>query len=124
MVVGLLSGGAPFHFAEALIGNVQNMAAKVQSSTSEQHGQVTKKVKIALEDLAKTHAPDALKMLALVMKNSRHPAGARVSAAVAMLDRGYGKPREAIEHSGEVDVMPKLSEPQLDALIERLSKKA
>jgi hypothetical protein len=34
------------------------------------------------------------------MNNPAAPAAARVSAANALLDRGHGKPRQALEHGG------------------------
>ena len=57
-----------------------------------------------LSELAKDYTHDALHTLLDVAKNSRSDA-ARVSAANALLDRGYGKPaiKEEIEH---VDLPP------------------
>ena len=57
-----------------------------------------------LSELAKDHTHDALLTLVDVAKNGRSDA-ARVSAANALLDRGYGKPavKEEIEH---VDLPP------------------
>jgi hypothetical protein len=37
-------------------------------------------------------APDALQTLAEIMHNRHAPAAARVAAAVAVLDRGFGRP--------------------------------
>jgi hypothetical protein len=59
----------------------------------------TREAKLALEALAQQHSEAALGALVDVMNNSVSPA-ARVAAAVAILDRGYGKPRQALEHSG------------------------
>lgn len=59
----------------------------------------TAEAKMAIEDLAKTHAPDALASLVNVALNGQSES-ARVSAAVALLERGYGKPRQQVEHSG------------------------
>ena len=57
-----------------------------------------------LSELAKTYTEEALETLVDVAKNGRSEA-ARVSAANALLDRGYGKPaaKEEIEH---VDLPP------------------
>ena len=57
-----------------------------------------------LSELAKDYTLDALLTLVDVAKNGRSDA-ARVSAANALLDRGYGKPavKEEIEH---VDLPP------------------
>jgi hypothetical protein len=56
-------------------------------------------VKAAARELTE----DAIDTLATVMKDPKTPAAARISAAQALLDRGYGKP--AIE----VDSEPELS---------------
>ena len=42
------------------------------------------------QELARKHAPDAIETLAEIAREGTP--GARVSAAVALLDRGYGKP--------------------------------
>lgn len=55
---------------------------------------------LEIEAAAKEYAGDALKTLAAVAKTSENDS-ARVAAANALLDRGYGKPRQAVEHSGE-----------------------
>ena len=52
-----------------------------------------------LMEMAKGHAEDALSVLVEIAKNTRQPAAARVSAANAILDRGYGRPAQALEHS-------------------------
>jgi Family of unknown function (DUF5681) len=44
----------------------------------------------SIQELARQHAPEAIKTLADIAKNGTP--GARVSAAVALLDRAYGKP--------------------------------
>ena len=36
-----------------------------------------------------------------IMQNEKHPAAARVSAACALLDRGYGRPSQAMELTGK-----------------------
>jgi hypothetical protein len=48
---------------------------------------------------------DAINTLAAIMKNPKTPAAARISAAQAILDRGHGKPAQAIE----VDAGPDLT---------------
>lgn len=59
----------------------------------------TADLKTSLEELARSHAPEALQVLVSVARASESDA-ARVSAANAILDRGYGKPRQAMEHTG------------------------
>ena len=46
----------------------------------------------SIHELACKHAPEAIKTLADIAK--RGTPGARVSAAIALLDRGYGKPSQ------------------------------
>ena len=47
------------------------------------------KAAYSIQELARKHAPEAIKTLAYITKNGTP--GARVSAAVALLDRAYGK---------------------------------
>ena len=50
--------------------------------------------KMRLAQLAKQHAGEAILALADVAENGQSES-ARIAAACAILDRGYGKPREA-----------------------------
>jgi len=52
--------------------------------------------------LARVHTETALRVLAGVMTNSEAPHAARVAAATAVLNRGWGAPSQAVELSGEV----------------------
>ena len=45
-----------------------------------------------LAELARTYTVAAVETLAEIMQDKDAPPSARVSAATAMLDRGYGKP--------------------------------
>ena len=54
-----------------------------------------------LRALAKEYTPEALATLVQVMKASESDA-ARVSAANSVLDRAYGRPPQALEHSGDI----------------------
>jgi hypothetical protein len=49
-----------------------------------------------LQKLARTHTPTALATLVEIMSNTASPPNARVFAAVALLDRGYGRPSTAV----------------------------
>jgi hypothetical protein len=53
-----------------------------------------------LKELAQQYTEEAVLTLAEVMRNDEAPAVARVTAAVAILDRGHGKPRQQHEHTG------------------------
>ncbi len=47
-----------------------------------------------LSEIAKSYAPEALEMLAEVMRHGKSDA-ARVSACLAILDRAFGRPKQA-----------------------------
>lgn len=81
-----------------------------------------KDAKVALEELAKTHAPAALRALVKVMETSTSDP-AIVAAANGLLDRGYGKPRQAVEVSGDLKLRT-MSDQDLDAAITRHLAKA
>ncbi len=49
--------------------------------------------------LAQTYGGEALETLATIMRNSDNDT-AKIAAAKELLDRGYGKPTQAMEHSG------------------------
>ena len=53
-----------------------------------------------VEELAREHTVDALKTLETIHKNKKAPPAARVAAANALLDRGWGKARQALEMGG------------------------
>lgn len=54
-----------------------------------------------IKALAAEHTDVALRTLAEIAATGESEA-ARVSAATALLDRAYGKPRQEIEHSGTI----------------------
>jgi len=54
-----------------------------------------------LQQLARDHADQALMALVRVALKGKSES-ARVAAAVAILDRGFGKPTQTTEHYGEV----------------------
>lgn len=54
--------------------------------------------KLQLAVMAKDHAEDALKTLADIARDGTSEA-ARVSAAMAILDRAYGKPPQSLDHT-------------------------
>jgi hypothetical protein len=43
-------------------------------------------------ELARAHCPEAIRTLALIMRDPKAPPGARALACDRILDRGYGKP--------------------------------
>jgi hypothetical protein len=50
---------------------------------------------------AALHGTAALEALAEIAAGVENPPAARVSAAVALLDRGYGRPAQAVELTGK-----------------------
>ena len=57
--------------------------------------------------LARKHSKAAVKVLAAIMNNEEGPATARVSAAQALLDRGWGKAAQPL--AGEEGGLPILA---------------
>jgi hypothetical protein len=55
------------------------------------------KAPIEIRSLARSHTASALKTLAGIMSDKTANASARVSAAQALLDRGWGKPEQKID---------------------------
>ena len=51
-----------------------------------------------IKSLARSHTESALKVLSGIMNQADAPPAARVAAATALLDRGWGKPSQ--EHTG------------------------
>jgi len=53
-----------------------------------------------IRSLARSHTETAINTLAGIMRQKKAPASARVAAASALLDRGWGKPIQGMEMSG------------------------
>lgn len=58
------------------------------------------KVKAELAVLCRTYTVEALEALVGVMRNGEAPHAAVVTAAIAILDRGHGKPMQAVSGLG------------------------
>lgn len=54
-----------------------------------------------IRSLARSHTDSALKVLAGIMNEPEAPHAARVSAANALLDRGWGKPAQPLSGDDE-----------------------
>lgn len=59
---------------------------------------LTREAGATLSEMARAHTDDALKTLAQIAVSGESEA-ARVSAANALLDRGYGKPSQSVDLS-------------------------
>ena len=85
------------------------------------------KAKAEIRSLARSHTEAAIKVLAGVMNQKKTLPAARVSAAVALLDRGWGKPTQMIAGDPEskpIEVKVKLSDRELARRIALLLWKA
>jgi hypothetical protein len=49
-----------------------------------------------VQELARTHTVEAIETLCDIMRDPQQPGATRVAAATALLDRGYGRPPQAI----------------------------
>ena len=56
-----------------------------------------KKIVADVKAAAREHTQDALDTLKAVMSDAKAPPAARVSAATAMLDRGWGRAKETVD---------------------------
>lgn len=78
-----------------------------------------------LAELARTHSKVALDALVKVAKSGESES-ARVSAATAILDRGFGRPTQAHEHTGKnggpIEYRD-LGEEEIDARLAALAEK-
>ena len=73
-----------------------------------------------IQDLARSHGPDALKTLAAIMKDGKAPPAARVTASSALLDRGYGKPPQfSTGNAGEFRRAIEMSDDELASIATR-----
>src|SRR4029078_1627878 len=52
-----------------------------------------------VQELARERSPDAINTLAAIMDDQKAPPAARVAAANALLDCGYGKPTQPISQT-------------------------
>jgi uncharacterized protein DUF5681 len=57
-----------------------------------------------IQEAAQEHSVDAIRTLASIMNNAKTPPAARIAAASALLDRGFGKPLQMVEsHNSNVN---------------------
>lgn len=62
---------------------------------------VPNKATAEIKELAQKYGPAALKTLSDIAQDDQAPHAARVSASNALLDRGYGRPAQSVEHTGK-----------------------
>jgi hypothetical protein len=73
------------------------------------------KVIAELKELAKEHTAEAIQTLVSIMTNPKFAPAARVSAANALLDRGYGRPAQHITGDVAASYVARLPEPAKNA---------
>jgi hypothetical protein len=66
-----------------------------------------------IRSLARAHTDSALLTLARIMSNDEAPHAARVSAATALLDRGWGKPQQTVDMTVRKQIAKELSDDEL-----------
>lgn len=59
-----------------------------------------------VRDAAREHTEAAIETLVSIMRDDGAASAARVSAASAILDRGYGKPSQPVDGDGEGGAIP------------------
>jgi hypothetical protein len=69
-----------------------------QPGRPERHRLSMPKSLTEIRSLARSHTRTALNVLVRVMRNTKAPPPARIAAANAILDRGWGKAAQAIEN--------------------------
>jgi hypothetical protein len=76
----------------------------------------TSKAAAEIKALARRHSRAAIKVLAAIMNQDDGPATARVSAAQALLDRGWGKAAQPLASEAEgVGVLARIERVIVDA---------
>lgn len=55
---------------------------------------------LELRELARQHTRAAVEAIIAIMQDGGAPAGARVTAASEVLDRGWGRSMQSVEHAG------------------------
>src|SRR6476659_4598209 len=70
-----------------------------------------------VQELARERSPEAINILANVMRDEKAPPAARVAAANALLDRGYGKPTQPISQTLTKLDPSTLSDEELAAIV-------
>jgi len=61
---------------------------------------VRNKVTADIKEIAQSFGEEAIKSLVEIVRDGEAPHAARVAAVKELLDRGYGKAKQALEHSG------------------------
>lgn len=52
-----------------------------------------------MREVAQAHTAEAVEALVAIMRSKKAATASRVAAAIALLDRGHGRPVQAMEHN-------------------------
>jgi hypothetical protein len=64
-----------------------------------------KKTLVDIKSLARVHTATAIKTLQSIMMQTKSPTASRVAAAIALCDRGWGRPPQSVTgKDGEEDI--------------------
>jgi hypothetical protein len=63
---------------------------------------IPNKVNRELRDIARSYTEEAVRIAARIMRSNKAPEAARLTAVSIILDRGHGKPAQAMHHSGAI----------------------
>jgi Family of unknown function (DUF5681) len=96
-------------------GKSANPKGRPKKQANEQAKKAIADVKAA----AKECTADAIKTLKSVMNDNTKPAAARVGAAIAILDRGWGKPMQPVEAS--VSIFDQMTDDEQKTLLAALA---
>ena len=75
-----------------------------------------------VQALARKYAPEAIETLRGIMENIKAPPAARITAAVAILDRGYGRPHQTSEIVTVQKPVSEMSDEEIIARIRELQE--
>lgn len=71
------------------------------------------KATVEIRSLARSHSDTAIRTLAAIMTKEDAPESARVAAANAILDRGWGKPQQTVDMTVRKQIAKELSDDEL-----------
>lgn len=80
------------------------------------NARATRDQKITLADLARSHATTAIETL-VILATQADSDSAKISACKELLDRGYGRAPQAVEHEGDLtfNIISAVPRPEADA---------
>jgi hypothetical protein len=76
---------------------------------------VARQIFVTVRTAARALTQEAIDTLAAVMRDGKAPPTARISAAVALLDRGHGRPSQAVDLNIGCD-LTRLTDDELETL--------